>query len=253
MLLGGGGWGAVAEPAFLRRLALGAGATLVLAAAALGARAVNRSGALAGWLLATATWAFLGWRGFVLLAVFFAVGTATTRLGWGRKAAAGVAQEDGGRRGARHAVANGAVAVVCAALAVVTSHGVLFTLAFATAFATAAADTAGSEVGQLLGRRAWLPTTFRRVSPGTPGAVSLAGTMAALLAASAVALPGAAVGLYSWGGAVVVTGAAMVGVLLESVLGAVLGSDELLDGDVLNFLNTLAGALVAAALSPWVR
>ena len=36
-----------------------------------------------------------------------------------------------------------------------------------SALATAAADTTGSEIGKLLGKRAFLPLTFKRVERGT--------------------------------------------------------------------------------------
>jgi len=46
------------------------------------------------------------------------------------------------------------------------------------ALATATADTTASEIGQLVGRRAFLPLTLRRVPVGTEGAISLEGTLA---------------------------------------------------------------------------
>jgi uncharacterized protein (TIGR00297 family) len=59
-----------------------------------------------------------------------------------------------------------------------------------TALATAACDTTGSEIGQLFGRRAFLATTFKRVEPGTEGALSIEGTLAGLVAALIVAVIG---------------------------------------------------------------
>ena len=51
-------------------------------------------------------YAFLDWRGYLLLLAFFVIGSAATKLGYRKKAAAKLAQEDKGRRGARHALAN---------------------------------------------------------------------------------------------------------------------------------------------------
>ena len=128
----------------------------------------------------------------------------------------------------------------------------LFALAFAGAFATAAADTASSEIGQLLGRRTYLVTTFRPVPRGTEGAVSLEGTLAGIFASLVIAALGAALGLFSWKGVPVVVFAAFVGTTFESVVGAALEKRQLLDNEALNFLNTLVGALVAAAFAAWV-
>ena len=249
---GGGGWTALGEGELLVRLAVGAAVNLALAVAAYAARAVKLSGAVAGLAVGSVVWGCLGWRGFLLLAAFFVLGTAATKLGYRKKAAAKLAQEEGGRRGARHALANCGVAVACAALAATVPLGLPYALpyalAFAAAFATAAADTAGSEIGQLYGRRAYLPTTLRRVAPGTEGAVSVEGTAAGVVAGLALGCLGAAVGLYPWAGAALVAVAAFVGTTLESLAGAAFDTDALLDNEAMNFLNTLVGALVAFAL-----
>lgn len=246
LLLSRDGWDVVLEPEFLTSAAIGMGVNVLLAGLAYMARSVNLSGALAGWLVGSVIWAFLGWQGFLLLLAFFILGSAATKLGYQRKAEAKLAQEDGGRRGARHAFANAGVALVCAVLAATTPYPVLFALAFAAAFATAASDTAGSEIGQLYGRRAYLPTTFRPVPPGTDGAVSVEGTVAGILASLLLGALGAAVGLFPWVGVAVVAVAAFVGTTLESILGATVESRGLLDNEAMNFLNTLVGALVAA-------
>lgn len=249
LLLTEGSWWLLVEPAFLARLVVGLLVTVLAAAVAYGLGAVKASGAVAGVMAGTAVWAFLGGGGFSLFALFVVLGSALSRVGYRRKEAARLAQEDGGRRGARHAAANCAVAVVCALLAALTPYGRLFALAFAAALATAAADTAGSEVGQLYGRRAWLPTTWRRVPPGTDGAVSLEGTLAGLAAALLVAQLGVLAGLYPWWGALVVLAAAVAGTTAESLLGAATRTRHLLDNEALNLLNTLLGALAALGLA----
>ena len=249
LLLTEGGWGLVGERGFLLAAGIGLAVNLVLAAVAYRAGSVNLSGAVAGLLIGTAIWAFLGWQGFLLLAAFFVLGSAATRLGYSQKAEKKLAQEEGGRRGARHAFANAGVALACAVFAATTPYGLLFAVAFAAAFATAAADTAGSEIGQLYGRRAYLPTTFRPVPPGTGGAVSVEGTVAGIVASALVAALGAAAGLYPWLGVAVVVVAAFVGTTLESILGATVERRGLLDNEAMNFLNTLVGALVAAGVA----
>lgn len=253
LLLTQGGWETWLASGIGTRFAIGAAVNAALAAAAYAARTVNVSGVVAGWILGTAIWAFLDWRGFLLLVAFFVLGSAATKLGYRKKAAAKLAQEAGGRRGARHALANSGVAAACALFAAVTPHPALFALAFAGAFATAAADTASSEIGQLLGRRTFLITTLRPVPRGTQGAVSLEGTLAGIAASLAVAALGAAVGLYAWAGVLPVVLAAFLGSTLESVVGATIEKRGWLDNEAVNFLNTLIGALAAMALAPLVR
>jgi uncharacterized protein (TIGR00297 family) len=199
-------------------------------------------------LIGFLVWMGLGGAGFSLLLAFFVLGTALTKLGYRRKAEQNLAQEKGGRRGARHALANGATAAGCAIFAATTPLPEVFALGFAGALATAVADTAGSEVGQLWGRRTFLVTTLRPVPRGTQGAVSLEGTVAGILASVVVAALGVAGGLFGPLGALVVVLAAFLGTLLESVVGATLERHGLLDNEGVNFLNTLMGALLAAGL-----
>ena len=245
-------WPAFLGWPFVTRLLLGAAINAALAGAAWAARTVDLSGVAAGFLVGTAIYAFLDWRGWLLLVAFFVIGSACTKIGYRRKAAANLAQERGGRRGARHALANAGVAAACAVFAALTAYPVLFAVAFAAAFATAAADTASSEIGQLVGRRTFLITTLRPVPRGTDGAVSLEGTLAGVAAAIAIGALGAAVALYPWICVLPVAGAAVIGTTFESVVGATLEQRRLLDNEALNFLNTLVGALAGIALAALV-
>lgn len=252
LVLSQGGWQVVETREFLHRAAIGFVVNAALAAAGYAARSVNVSGVVAGILLGTALWAFLDWRGYLLLLAFFVLGTACTKIGWEAKSAKKLAQEEEGRRGARHAFANTGVAVACAIFAVTTPYSGFFVVACAAAFATAAADTAGSEIGQLWGRRTFLLTNFKPVPPGTDGAVSLEGTLAGIFAAVLLGAMGSAVGLYPWIGVVAVTVAAFAGTTLESLAGSSLERQGLLDNEAMNFLNTLVGALVGGALALWL-
>jgi uncharacterized protein (TIGR00297 family) len=141
-------------------------------------RVVRPSGAVAGALLGTVVLGFGGAGLYVLLWVFFAGGTLATRLGKARKEAMGKAEEKGGRRGAANVLANVSVAAFCALAAGLGPHGGALRLAAAAALATALMDTVGTEVGQAVASPTVLLPDFRRVPPGTDGAVSVAGTAA---------------------------------------------------------------------------
>jgi uncharacterized protein (TIGR00297 family) len=142
---------------------------------------------IGGFILGCVLILFGGWQLYVVLLAFFVLATLGTKLGYQRKAKAGLAQEGGGRRGFSHAFSNVGVAAICVVLAGtgITTPAVLW-LAAAASLVTATADTMSSEIGQLIGRRAYLPLTFRKVPPGTEGAVSLEGTMAGLFSAAFV-------------------------------------------------------------------
>ena len=91
-------------------------------------------------------------------------------------------------------------------------------------------------------------TNFKRVPPGTEGAVSQEGTLAGIAAATIPAAFAAATDLITWRGAAVVVIAALVGTTLESYLGATLERRHAIDNEVVNFANTLAGGLAAIGI-----
>jgi dolichol kinase len=108
---------AAAAPRLSHDFAWGAVVNLALALAAYAARGVGVSGAVWGWVLGTTLYGLAGWRGFSMLLAFFVLGTAMTKVGYAKKAALGIAQEKGGRRGARNAFANVGAGVLFAFLA----------------------------------------------------------------------------------------------------------------------------------------
>ena len=210
---------------------------------------VRPSGAFAGAALGTVILAFGSAPLYLLLFIFFGVGTLATRFRKGRKEALGKAEEKGGRRGAENVLANVSVAAFCALVAGLSpGRGDVWRLAAAAALATALMDTVGTEIGQSVSSPTVLLPDFRRVPPGTDGAVSVAGTLAGFGAAAALAFAGVASLLLSQGGAIAVVLAACAGTALESLLGREGAPWRLSNGHVLNFLNTLAGAVTAPAL-----
>ncbi|HKY34292.1 MAG TPA: DUF92 domain-containing protein, partial [Candidatus Polarisedimenticolia bacterium] len=236
-------------------LAAAAAVNAVAAAAALAARAVKPSGAAGGFVIGTMVFAFGGWRAYAVLLLFFVLGTGATRVGYDLKRARRIAQEEGGRRGARHAVANCGVAAFLAFLSAATPHPEILLLALTASLATAAFDTVSSEIGQVYGRRTFLITTFRPVPPGTEGAVSLEGTLAGAGAAAFIGAAAAAMGLLGpagWPAAAVVTVAAFAGSTVESYMGASRlggGMGVPIDNEAMNFTNTAVGAAASLALA----
>lgn len=247
-----GGWLQLLEAAWLERLGVALAVNIALAGIAHRLRALDRGGWFASSLVGGAILAFLGWRGYMLLLLFFLMGTAATRVGYRRKELQGIAQEDEGQRTAWNVLANGAVAAGCALFAVVSPFHALFALAFAGALAAANADTLESEIGQLRGGPTVLITTLERVPVGTDGGISLVGTMAGALGSLVVAVCGGFLGLYPAGlvGAVALAG--WVATLLESFVGASLERRGYLGNDAVNLFNTLAGGLLAVGMVGWL-
>ena len=216
------------------------------------ARTVTASGALVGALIGTTIYACVGWQGWSLLLSTFIAASAASRIGLTRKTLLGIAEERGGRRGAGNAIANTGVAAVASTIAVTATDPALATLAFATALAAGGSDTIASEIGKAYGRQTWSIVSLTRVPPGTPGAMSLEGTLAGIAGAAALGLVAIALALVPRSALWIVVVASTAGALLESWLGATLEAPGILNNDMLNFINTAAAALTAVALATWV-
>lgn len=213
------------------------------------ARTVSVSGAVAGAVLGTTIFTCAGWRGWIVLLAAFGLAAATSRLGLQRKTLLGIAQEDEGRRGAGNAIANTGVAAVAAILAVVSyAHGPSL-LAFAAALTAGASDTVASEIGKAWGRMTWALLPPRRVLPGTPGAVSLEGTAAGLVAAAGLAALAAALGLVPANALAPIVIGATAGAFVESLLAATFEPAGILNNDALNLVNTAVAAFIAVLVS----
>jgi uncharacterized protein (TIGR00297 family) len=216
--------------------------TAAFAALAYALGMVSRSGALGGLLVGTTIYASLGPAGFAVLALFVVGGSVLTRIGYRSKQRAGTAQEHGGRRGASNALANCAVAICCAILARATgSH--LFIPAFVASLGAAFADTSESEIGQLFGSTPRLIMTWRKVPPGTDGAVSLPGTFAGVAAACLTAALALDLGLLETPpSAILVALAAFLGTLADSLVGE---RYPRIGNEATNVLGTLIAAVLA--------
>jgi uncharacterized protein (TIGR00297 family) len=215
--------------------------TALFAAPAYALGMVSRGGTLGGFVVGALIYASLGPQAFAILVLFVVGGSLLTRLGYGRKRRSGTAEAGGGRRGAKNALANCAVAVVCALLAALTPSDA-FVAAFVASLGAAFADTAESEVGQLYGRTPRLITTLRTVPPGTDGAISLPGTFAGLAAAALTATLGLTLGLVDGPASLTLVAlAAFLGTVADSLVGALAPR---VGNELTNVLCTLLAALV---------
>jgi uncharacterized protein (TIGR00297 family) len=124
----------------------------------------------------------------------------------------------------------------------------LYVLGYVASLATKLSDTFASEIGKAYGKTTFLITTLERVEPGTEGAVSLEGTAASVVGGTLLSLYGCAVGLITAPAIPISIAAAFVATNIESLLGATLqGKDNLkwITNEVINFFNTLIGAILA--------
>jgi len=225
-------------------------------------RSLSTSGAIAAVVVGTVAVA-AGWNWGLLLILYFASSTALSHFGRAEKERrTSSIVEKGGERDAIQVLANGLVFAIGAA-----THSLALG---AGALAASAADTWATEIGTLYGRHPRSILTFRRVAPGTSGGVSLIGTLAAVAGACFIAI------LVRDSARIPVVIGGVAGAFADTLLGATIQSRRWcdacrteterqihdcaqptralrglgwLDNDVVNFLATLVGGLLAASLA----
>jgi len=207
------------------------------------------------WVLGVVVWGCLGWRGYGVVMFYFLVGSAITRVGMAEKQAAGIAEKRDGARGPENVWGSALTGAFCAL-------GVLgaeyfgqpqiippLLLGYVASFSTKLSDTCASEIGKAYGKSTFLITNLKPVPRGTEGAVSLEGTIAGAGASVLIALLALGLGMINIGGLICAVIAAFVATNIESVIGATVQTKfSWLTNEVVNFINTLIGAIVAVLL-----
>ncbi len=206
----------------------------------------------AGWIhagaLGTILLVSLGWQGWLAVVLYLVLGSAVTKLGFRDKQRRGLAEARGGSRGPENVWGSAATG---AALALLIGAGVeprsVLLVGFAASFAAKLADTFGSEIGKRWGRTTVLISSFRRVPPGTEGAISLEGTLASAFGSLLMSVLMLALQLIpSWplAGLVVLIG--LVATLAESLFGALVQDRyDWMSNELVNALQTSLAAVLA--------
>ena len=206
----------------------------------------------AGWVhagaLGTILLGCLGWQGWVAVVLYLVLGSAVTKLGFRDKQRRGLAEARGGSRGPENVWGSAATG---AALALLIGAGVqprsVLLVGFAASFAAKLADTFGSEIGKRWGRTTILITSFRRVPPGTEGAISLEGTLASALGSLLMSTVMFSLQLLpSWPVTVLVMLIGLVATLAESLFGALVQDRfDWMSNELVNALQTSLAAVLA--------
>lgn len=263
------------------RILLGIVISTAIGAIAYRRGSLSRSGWLGAVITGTLTFGFGGWAHGITLVFFFVSSTLWSRVKKSRKATLEAAIfEKGSQRDIWQALANGGVsALACVLGAVMPDALPLWNAVFVGAMATVAADTWATELGTLSRTPPRLITSFASVPRGTSGAISLVGTAATTLGATATAATYVISTLDRTDISLILIGAiaGVVGSLCDSLMGATVqrlyqGTTGLterayapdgsahpmvrgwrwLNNDAVNAISAVIGAAVAAGLWLWI-
>jgi uncharacterized protein (TIGR00297 family) len=185
-------------------------------------RTIDARGFLASAAVGFATIYGGGFRWFVMVVVFFALGVIFTLYKYGYKRRIGGAQGKGGARNWPHILANGGLASIVAVCNLVAPSSALGAL-FLGAVSTSAADTVATELGLLSDSQPRLIThPSRVVRPGTSGGVSPLGFIGAAFASLVIALAAVILGILSDGFLIlpVCFLGGLFGAVVDSLIGA---------------------------------
>ncbi|WP_017325892.1 TIGR00297 family protein [Synechococcus sp. PCC 7336] len=208
-------------------------------------KALTRSGTIHAAILGAILWGCLGWPGYAIVAVYFILGTAATKVGMAQKEAQGIAEKRGGARGPENVWGSALTGAVCA-IAFAFWPNPLWKLGFAASFAAKLADTASSEVGKAYGKRTFLITSFKPVPPGSEGAISLEGTLAGWIAAGVLTGLAAVLQVVPPNWWWVCWGAAVLATTIESWMGATIQPlFDWLTNEAINGIQTAIAAAIA--------
>ena len=246
--------------------------------------ALSESGVIGALVTGTLIFGLGGWEWGILLIAFFVSSSLLSFYRSADKEALAEKFAKGHRRDLGQALANGGLAAALATGSLLYTHKMWF-IACVGALAAVNADTWATELGVLSRRPPRMITTGRQVEVGTSGGITWHGNMAALGGAFLI---GATSGLSlmllgeGWQSAamslIAGTVGGMAGALADSLLGATVQAIywcdtchketertihrcgrqtrlhrgwRWLNNDAVNFLASVAGALVAVALG-WV-
>lgn len=162
---------------------------IVTGVAAWSSRWLTGTGAMALIWMGTLVLGMGGTELYILLILFFLGASLSTKYGYPYKSLLGSALPNQGRRGARQTYSHFWLAVFCSLMIGFSEGGDgWFALLFCAALATAISDIVAGELGSIYGYQAFMPHSFRQATPGTPGAISVAGTLCGLGAAFAFSI-----------------------------------------------------------------
>lgn len=148
-------------------------------------KGLTNEGIAHAWLLGCLSYSAFGPKAYLLLCLYFVMGTVVTKIKMKEKEKEGIAEARQGERGPPSVWGSGIAAAACAFLSLVSTlqpdlpiDSSLMRAGFIASICSKLSDTVSSEIGKAYGSTTYLITTLKLVPRGTEGAVSAEGTLA---------------------------------------------------------------------------
>jgi len=208
---------------------------------------MTKSGWASAGILGTLLWGCLGWKGWLSVVLYLVLGSLVTKIGFKYKNKLGIAEKRGGRRGPENVLGSASTGLFLALMIKLNlANIILLKLGFAASFAAKLADTFGSEIGKRYGKNTFLITTFKKVSQGTEGAISLEGTIASLFGAFLMSFVMFILGFITIEkGFFIVCFSGFAATIFESFIGAIFQDKFNLSNEGVNAIQTSFSAMLA--------
>ncbi len=182
-------------------------------------KSIDETGLLTGVAVGSVFVTIGGLPATVMLITFFLIGSAFTKYKYSLKEELGAAELKGGARNWRNVLANLFFPMI---MLIMFSFCSLpgAKIAFLSSLSGALSDTLGSEIGVLSQKPPRMIIGFKKVPPGTSGAVSFIGTLASLLGSIIIPIEAYVFSLIDRSSLLIVVVLSFLCSTLDSVLGA---------------------------------
>lgn len=184
--------------------------------------ALNKSGALAAFILGVSIVIGFGWEGLFLIGLFFSSSSFFSSYKKRRKQMLDKKLANGSRRNWAQVAANGAPAGIYSLLYFISDGSQIWLIAFIASIAAATSDTWSSELGVLSKSNPIHLISLKRCEPGTSGAVSVLGSLAGLGGSIFIALAAIILFNLSLPMLIFLSVFGFMGSLLDTLIGAFL-------------------------------
>ena len=183
---------------------------------------LSKSGALAAFLLGISIVIGFGWKGLVLIGLFFSSSSLLSSYKKRMKQVVDKKLANGSRRNWAQVAANGGAAGISSILYFISDGSQIWLIAFIVSIAAATSDTWSSELGVLSKSDPIHLIGSKRCERGTSGAISLLGSMAGIAGSVIIALTAVILFDLTLAAFLLLSTFGFLGSILDTLLGAFL-------------------------------